>query len=86
MKINELMLLLKKKLEEGIILQDIQIEDKSFLHKGHVSNENGKYHLKLNIQSQQLKMKNKIEAHKQIHKLIRKELKEYIHSIQISIR
>ena len=86
MEINELMQQVKKKLQEGIILQDIKIEDKSFLHKGHASSEKGKYHLKLNIQSQELKSKNKVEAHKQIHKILSEELKNYIHSIQILIR
>ena len=37
MEINQLILIVKKKLEKNIVLQDIKIEDKSFLHKKHLS-------------------------------------------------
>ena len=42
MEINQLILIIKKKLEKNIVLQDIKIEDKSFLHKKHLSNQEGK--------------------------------------------
>ena len=51
MEINELMQQVKKKLQDGIILQDIKIEDKSFLHKGHASSEKGKYHLRNEVRN-----------------------------------
>ena len=35
MEINQLILIIKRKLEKNIVLQDIKIEDKSFLHKKH---------------------------------------------------
>ena len=65
MEINQLILIIKKKLEKNIVLQDIKIEDKSFLHKKHLSNQEGKYHLRLSIKS--LELKNKIKC-----KLIKK--------------
>ena len=55
MEINQLILIIKKKLEKNIVLQNIKIEDKSFLHKKHLSNQEGKYHLRLNIKSLELK-------------------------------
>ena len=45
MDINDLIAIVKKKLESQISLQDIIIEDKSFLHKGHKGNEENKFHL-----------------------------------------
>ena len=85
MDINELIAIVKKKLLEQINIQSINIEDKSFLHKNHKGNEEGKYHLKIIIVSEELKKMNKIESNKKIYKILDKELKEFIHSIQILI-
>ena len=79
------MQLLKKKLSDQINIQNIEIEDKSFLHKNHKGNQEGKYHLKLNIVSDELKNMNRIESNKKIYKVLDKELKEIIHSIQIQL-
>jgi BolA protein len=67
-------------------LQDIKIEDKSFLHKKHLSNQEGKYHLRLSIKSSELKKQNKVQAYKKVYNIINEEIKKYIHSIQILIR
>ena len=85
MDINELITIVKKKLLNQINIESINIEDKSFLHKNHIGNQEGKYHLKLIIVSQELKRMNKIESNKKIYKILDKELKEFIHSIQILI-
>ena len=85
MDINELIAIVKKKLTNQIIIETINIEDKSFLHKNHKGNQEGKYHLKIIIVSNELKKMNKIESNKKIYKILEKELKEFIHSIQILI-
>ena len=85
MDINELIAIIKKKLSDQINIQNIEIEDKSFLHKSHKGNQKGKYHLKLNIVSDELKNMNRIESNKKIYKVLDKELKETIHSIQIQL-
>ncbi len=85
MDINELITIVKNKLLNQINIESINIEDKSFLHKNHKGNQKGKYHLKLIINSQELKKMNKIESNKKIYKILDKELKEFIHSIQILI-
>ena len=85
MDINELIAIIKKKLSDQINIQNIEIEDKSFLHKNHEGNQEGKYHLKLNIVSDELKNMNRIESNKKIYKVLDKELKETIHSIQIQL-
>ena len=86
MEINQLISIIKKKLEKNIVLQDIKIEDKSFLHKKHLSNQEDKYHLRLSIKSLELKKQNKVQAYKKIYNIINEEIKKYIHSIQILIR
>tara|TARA_B100001540_G_scaffold240101_1_gene214708 strand:- start:204 stop:464 length:261 start_codon:yes stop_codon:yes gene_type:complete len=85
MNINQLIQIVKKKLIENFPCDKIQIEDKSFLHKNHKSNSSNKFHLKIIIKSNYLKKKNKIESTKEIYKVLGKELKDNIHSIQILI-
>ena len=85
MDINELITIVKNKLLNQINIESINIEDKSFLHKNHKGNQEGKYHLKLIIVSQELKKMNKIESNKKIYKILDTELKNHIHSLQILI-
>ena len=85
MNINELIAIVKKKLESNIIIEKINIEDKSFLHKNHSGHQEGKFHLKLSINSVQLKKLSKIEGNKLVYKVLDEELKENIHSLQILI-
>ncbi len=85
MNINELIAIVKKKLQYQISIEKIDIEDKSFLHKNHLGNQQGKYHLKLLINSTELSKLSRIESNKKIYKILEEELKEYIHSLQILI-
>ena len=83
MDINHLSEIVKKKILEHSIIENVIIEDKSFLHKNHKSNEKEKFHLKLKIKSIELKKRNKIDSNKFIYKILNEEMKDYIHSIQI---
>ena len=85
MDINDLIAIVKKKLQNKIVAQSIRIEDKSFLHKNHPGNQKGKFHLKILINSNQLKKLSRIDSNKKIYKILDQELKEYIHSLQILI-
>ncbi len=85
MDINELIAIVKKKIEDQLLISSIYIEDKSFLHKNHKGNQKGKYHLKISIKSEELKKMNKIESNKIIYKILNYELKNFIHSLQILI-
>ena len=85
MNINKLITIIKTKLENNFQIQNIKIEDKSFLHKNHPGNQVGKFHLKISLKSKQLKEMNKIESNKKIFKILEKEMKNFIHSIQILI-
>ena len=85
MDINELIAIVKKKLTDQINIESIKIEDKSFLHKNHAGNQQGRYHLKIILSSKELKILSRIESNKKIYKILDKELKEDIHSIQILI-
>jgi len=83
MNINKLIAIVKNKLETEIIIQNLKIEDKSFLHKKHKGHQEGKFHIKLIINSEELAKTSKITSTKRIYSILDSELKKYIHSIQI---
>ena len=83
MNINELIAIVKNKLEKEIVIQNLKIEDKSFLHKNHKGHQEGKFHLKLVIKSDELTKLSKIVSTKRVYSVLDLELKEHIHSIQI---
>ena len=85
MDINDLIAIVKKKLQNQINIQSIKIEDKSFLHKNHAGNQKDKFHIKITLESSELKKLNKIESNKKIYKILEQELNKFIHSIQILI-
>ena len=85
MNINELIASIKKKLKKNINIENILIEDKTFLHKNHSGHERNKFHIKISIESRELKKLNKIESNKKIYNVLNEELKNYIHSLQILI-
>ena len=85
MKISELIKIIEKKILSQDCITKVKIEDKSFLHKNHKSNEKGKFHILLLIESAELKEKNKLYSTRFIYKLLDNELKKNIHSLQIKL-
>ncbi|RDX35975.1 BolA family transcriptional regulator [bacterium HD9-500m-PIT-SAG08] len=85
MNIDELITNVKKKIKKNINIENIFIEDKTFLHKNHPRHESNRFHLKITIESEELKKLNKIESNKKIYKILDRELKDHIHSLQILI-
>ena len=86
MNINELIEIVKKKLQSEIEIQNIKIEDKSFLHKNHKGNQIDRFHLKISIKSIELKQMSKINSNKKIYKTLSYEMENFIHSLQILIQ
>ena len=85
MEINSLIKILKEKLTKEIKINNIEIEDKSFLHKKHQNFSKDKFHIKLIIESPELKKISSIEANRKIHGILRDEISSSIHSLQIII-
>tara|TARA_B100001063_G_C16748734_1_gene549027 strand:- start:1392 stop:1652 length:261 start_codon:yes stop_codon:yes gene_type:complete len=85
MDINNLISIIKKKISNNISCETIKIEDKSFLHKKHAGNNDGRFHIKLSIKSQELNKMSKIESNKKIYKILNEEINQSIHSLQILI-
>ena len=86
MDINQLQDIVKKKINQNIKCEKIDVEDKTFLHKNHKTFRADKFHIKIIIISLQLKQMDKIQSSKIIHKILKDELERYIHSIQILIK
>ena len=85
MDIIDLIAIVKKKIKAKILIEDIEVEDKSFLHKNHSVNQPDKFHLKIKIKSNKLKKMGRIDSNKRIYSILNEEMKHCIHSLQILI-
>ncbi len=85
MDINELTSIVKKKIKDQVKVQNIIIEDRTFLHKNHTGYKKGKFHLKIFIESYELKKLKSLDSNKRIYKILGEEMKKFIHSLQILI-
>ncbi len=86
MDINNLIAIVKKKLKDEILIEKIEVEDKSFLHKNHTGHQEGKFHLRLIINSKELKELNRLDRNKKVYKALSNEMNTFIHSLQILIQ
>ena len=85
MEINGLIKILKEKLTKNFTVNNLKIEDKSFLHKKHQNFSKDKFHIKLTIESPELKKISSIEANRKIYDVLKDEMNRSIHSLQIII-
>ena len=85
MEINNLITKINNKIRNKVKCEKLLIEDKTFLHRKHKNFDRKKFHLKITIESLELKSKKKVEANRQIFNILNQELKDYIHSIQLLI-
>ena len=76
-------------IREAIILElnpeKVSLIDNSYLHTKHKSFDPQKLHLKLIIKSEKLKKMSKIEAHKKIFSILKEDMKNKIHALEIKI-
>ena len=76
---------IKKKITKEINPDNIILIENSHLHKKHKSFDINKFHFKIIIESKKLKKMNKIEAHKKIFSILKDEMKNKIHALEIEI-
>ena len=77
---------IKIKLNKELNPKKLILVDNSYLHTKHKSFDPNKIHLKIIIESDELKKIEKLEAHKTIFKLLKHEMKEKIHALEIEIK
>ena len=75
----------KEKIIKSINPKNIILIDNSSLHTKHKSFDVDKYHLKIIITSKKLKNMNKIAAHKEIFSILKDEMTNKIHALEIEI-
>ena len=84
MDINQLSKKIENKLLNDNSIKNVKIIDNTYKHLKHNSHQKGKYHIKLEINSEILKKMIRIHSNKVIYKILSEELKTDIHSLQIS--
>ena len=75
----------KEKINKEINPESIMLIDKSHFHTKHKSFSPNKFHLKIIIKSKKLKNMNKIKAHKEIFSILKEEMNNKIHALEIEI-
>ena len=75
----------KAKINKKINPENIILIDNSNIHSKHKSFDLNKLHLKIIIKSKKLKDMNKIAAHKEIFSILKDEMNNKIHALEIEI-
>ena len=76
----------KEKINKKINPENVTLIDNSKLHIKHKSFDSNKFHLKIIIKSKKLKNMSKIMAHKEIFSILKDEMNNKIHALEIEIQ
>ena len=76
---------IKEKINKKINPENIILIDNSSFHTKHKYFDSNKYHLKIVIKSAKLKKMGKVVAHKEIYSILKDEIKNKIHALEIEI-
>jgi BolA family transcriptional regulator, general stress-responsive regulator len=76
---------INKKLKQQIQIEELVIVDNSHKHRGHKFYSTEKFHLHLKIKSLYLNSISRMNAHKIIMRVLKKDLSTKIHALEISI-
>ena len=74
-----------EKINKEFDVENIEIIDNSYKHKGHKFFSPEKYHIHLKIKSLFLNSISRVTSHKMIMKALKDDLKTKIHALEISI-
>jgi len=77
---------IEKKINKKINPENIILIDNSSLHIKHKFFDSNKFHLKIIIKSKKLKSMSKIMAHKEIFSILKDEMNNKIHALEIEIQ
>jgi len=76
---------IKEKINKKINPENLILIDNSSFHTKHKSFDSNKFHLKIIIKSEKLKKMDKIAAHKEIFSILKEEMNNKIHALEIEI-
>ena len=77
---------IKARINKKLNPEQISLIDNSSLHFKHKSFDINKLHLKLIIKSEKLRKLRKIDAHRVIFSILKDEMRNKIHSLEIKIK
>ena len=77
---------IKEKINKKINPENIILIDNSSLHIKHKSFDLNRFHLKIIIKSKKLKNMSRIMAHKEIFSILKDEMNNKIHALEIEIQ
>ena len=76
---------IKEKINKKINPENLILIDNSSLHTKHKSFDSNKFHLKIIIKCEKLKKMDKIDAHKKIFSILKDEMNNKIHALELEI-
>ena len=76
---------IKEKINKTINTENITLIDNSSFHTKHKSFDSKKFHLKIIIKSEKLRNMDKVAAHNEIFAILKYEMKNKIHALEIEI-
>jgi len=76
---------IENKIKENFKVDKIKIIDNSYKHKKHKFYVPNKYHLCLEIESEYLNSLNRLQSQRLIMKILKEEMNEKIHALEIKI-
>ena len=76
---------IEEKLKKEINIESIRIIDNSHMHSKHKFFDKNRFHLKLVISSKELLKSQKIKAHRKIMNILKSDMREKIHALEIEI-
>jgi BolA family transcriptional regulator, general stress-responsive regulator len=74
-----------EKINKEFDVENIEIIDNSYKHKGHKFFSPEKYHIHLKVKSLYLNSISRVTSHKMIMKVLKDDLKTKLHALEISI-
>ena len=77
---------IENRIKKNIRTDKIEILDNTHKHKKHKTFKKNKFHLTLLIESEELRLLSRIDAHKKIMKILSEDLKNQIHALEIKIK
>jgi BolA protein len=77
---------IKEKINKKINPENVILIDNSNLHIKHKSFDSNKFYLKIIIKSKKLRSMSKIMAHKEIFSILKDEMNNKIHALEIEIQ
>ena len=75
----------KKKINDKLNPEKLELIDISSLHVKLKSFDSNKFHLKIIIKSEKLRNMDKITAHKEVFSILKDEMSNQIHALEIEI-